>query len=1338
MKNLIRSIAILALVGLSAHLAAQTASTSVWHIPFNQEVPFEDGTPNQLQMRFPYMEIAPGATFIVYQGFDKDNFANGNQDGGKVWFRDVTADGTWDSVNLEFHQGNDVKQFWKGIIDLSAKGIPGLNIVEYYVEVNFSDRDTTYIYGGDLAPGDQLETLTEATAQAGAYSIRNRPAWIFHAENRVLNGDNVQFWAKVGYIGDVNDLSTRWVNAGAVYYTTNGDSPSGSLGTASGSSVAAAFTFSHPEQNEIDGGSVTGGRGMWWASDVNGLLTGLPLGSTVKYKIGFWNTDTGEEKFADHNAVTDNDTFEFSNGAIGDPILTVSSASTGTLNGNYTTTKVFIDEIAGDSIPITITFEPGESATEIEIVSNLNQRDYAQIDKNANDRDDGMEFNQTEGIIGTDLDHYYRKYSIIGNPIEPGKYQLVLNAARTGAYRLTARWKVDGDANWRWFTFFPADRKDHAITVSPIDARDLRVYEINTLTIEADATGNFIDRSTFEDLWDKPGAPRTADGRGFNLNYLSGLGVNWLWFQPIHPPAIDGREIDPATSSAYEPGSPYAVKNFFEVNPWMSADYDGTESGGINGTEARAEAMASFQEFSNAADGQSIQIMLDAPFNHTAFDVEFGPLYTLFERYDDGIILTPETEIRNYDTRFFSRDNNYGERATLTPGEGPAEAPDRGDFGKWNDVKDVYFGRYDALVRLNPSDDGQYLSEGDRFNYAALGSGTDNNPEDFNWDNADFSQDLDPGPSEDLLAQNVTRQVWRYFAQYGPYWLEKTRPNGENMNSADWIDSGNILTTEQRYQWDAKGIDGLRCDFGQGLPPQAWEYMINVARNKKWNFVMMSESLDGGAVTYRSNRHFDILNENIVFPFKNAGNAGDYRSIFDNRRNAYGQGLVLLNNTSHDEENYSNIWHALMRYNVASTVDGAPMIFMGQELGVTETSGFTFYESNFGKNIAHFKKFNSMKPAWDNRVASPFGEEFIFDAFGAAGQARAFSPALRNSNRYYLNRKAGGVKDEIWSVAKYETPGASPAISDVVFAFVNLRTDDSPADTFEVNIDDGSGNNLFGIKSARLYNVKNIAAYTKIDGTRRNTWLWDDSETSGFESRTGLDILDDGLFVELNSLPADQAEWTSAPYEVQYLKLYDVTAPTITPGTPIMPNNHDYEIGTQATFDWADVPADSEGIVPYYEVTVIINSGQQNTFLTQDSQFTVTASVGQQVSIGVRAVNPDAPENKGSSSSYQTIKLLFEDGDEDGDGRTNVDEKTAGTNPRDRDSFFVIASQTLESNGDITITWAAVVGKTYTIQSRVDLVAGDWINDATGQTSGTYTDTPAEGEDKKFYRVVVE
>ena len=43
-------------------------------------------------------------------------------------------------------------------------------------------------------------------------------------------------------------------------------------------------------------------------------------------------------------------------------------------------------------------------------------------------------------------------------------------------------------------------------------------------------------------------------------------------------------------------------------------------------------------------------------------------------------------------------------------------------------------------------------------------------------------------------------------------------------------------------------------------------------------------------------------------------------------------------------------------------VDGAPMIFYGEELGISRTFGFDRYELNFGKMIPQFKKYNSLQP----------------------------------------------------------------------------------------------------------------------------------------------------------------------------------------------------------------------------------------------------------------------------------------------------------------------------------------------------------------------------------------
>ena len=1274
---------------------------NAWHIPTNTQ----SGIP--ATMRDPLIEVAPTGSFTIYSGYFKNNGAGGDQNGGFLIYKNLTTGAGWQSRALAFHanypSNSDVQnQFWTATLPLSSFGAN--DVIAYYLKLTFNGREDTYLYGGDI-DGNHRSTGTEATAQASPYSYRNRPAWIYHASNRVLSGNSVSFWSKVGYIGDVNSAGTRWANNGAIYFTTDGSTPTGSLGVASGTTQVALAAYDHPEQNLTETGSITGAKPMWWVATAPNLLQSIPLGATIKYKVGFWHSANNEERFADFNAGTQDKVFTFTNGTLGDPVLTISSPSTGTLNGNYTTSKLFTDEVAGTSETLTINFAPGQAnITAVEVITNLNQRDYVSADKNANGVEDGMEFNQTESAIGTGNDYYYRSYPMTS--AGAGNYTLALTASKTGAYRLSARWKVSGDPAWRWFTNVAAGRRDHAITVSPVTARTMSMYEINTLTIEAKATGNFIERSTFEDLYDAPGAPRSADGRGFNLDYLEGLGVNMLWFQPVHPAAIEGRETDPSAIPAapYSHGSPYAVKNFFEIDPWMSANYNGTDS--ITGSTARAQGLASFQGFVGAADTRGIGVMLDAPFNHTGFDAELGqPGVDLLQR--DGETWTSTDLIKDREDRFFSKSGDYAQRASSIAEI--AIAPDRGDFGKWSDVKDVYFGRYSALVNTNPRDNGNQLNENDEFLY--------NDP---NW-----TSDDDPSSARNA---NVTKQVWKYFARYATYWLDKTRPAGQNRNSTPADGSSTV-----RYAYDAKGIDGLRCDFGQGLPPQCWEYIINSARSKKWSFVMMSESLDGGAVTYRSNRHFDVLNENIVFPLKTASGTTTLRQVFEDRRTAYGQGLVLMNTTSHDEENYDNIFHPLMRHYVTNSMDGSPMVFMGQEIGVTRLSGFTFYETNFGKQIAHFKKFNSMQPAWLNRSANPFGEARLFDAFASASVARKNSPALRSSNRYFLNRMAGGARDEIWAVAKYEQPNVSPNLQDVVLAFANLRTETGNSDTFNVNVTQ-SGSNLFGIKSGRIYNVKNIAAYIGpagqgYDQTRRDSWLWG----SGVGGST---LLANGVFVGLNGVPASNGAWVTNPFEPQYLKLYDVTQPP-TPSTPI--TSKPYVVGSQAAFSWSAV-SDPDGGISGYRLIVGTTPGGSDVFngsVGVSTSAQVNGSIGQTLYARLVSINNAGIESTTSTASSGVV-FLDPNADTDGDGMTNASEELAGTDATSSASALKIKDIAHPAAGTFTVTWSSVNGKVYRVQASTSLTSNSWTDlspDITANsTTSNWTDTSAS-EVKKFYRV---
>jgi hypothetical protein len=679
--------------------------------------------------------------------------------------------------------------------------------------------------------------------------------------------------------------------------------------------------------------------------------------------------------------------------------------------------------------------------------------------------------------------------------------------------------------------------------------------------------------------------------------------------------------------------------------------------------------------------------MLDAAFNHTAHDCELGASGVY---YFGGA--SPTSQIRSNEARFYSRTNSYDMRASSAGNI--AIAPDRYDFdinnppnyGKWTDVKDVYFGRYAALW-VNLGSTGAHLNEGDWFD-SSIGSDDSSGNGNGHFD-------------------AYTHNVWKYFGDYVLHWLDKTGcPAGTPAN--------------QTY----KGVDGLRADFGQGLPPQCWEYIINKARTRKWDFVFMSESLDGGEVTYRSARHFDMLNENIVFAFKSAASASAYRGILEDRRTWYGQGLVLLNTTSHDEEGYDDPFQAFIRYSVGATVDGAPMIFYGQELGISRTFGFDRYELNFGKTIPHFKKYNSMQPIlWPGN--RNFGLDQLYPVYAAINQARQFSRALRSSNRYFLNQNGGSPQESIHSVAKYEQANGAPNVYDVVFAFANLDRDNNQSGTFNVNITQ-NGANLFGIKSNRFYSVKNISAYTGADANRRNVWLW------GAGGVAGSNVLANGIFVGLNEVPTSNADWTNAPFEAQYLKLYDVTPPP-TPATPTTPLA--YVVGTNVTFDWPAV-SDPEGGISGYHVVIGTTAGGSNVFdgtLTTTNK-TASGNYGQTLYARVSTINNAGIEGAFSPVSSGTI-LLDPAVDNDGDGVSNGNEAFAGTNPLDINSLLRILNLT---TGNL-LTWSSISGKTYRVLGTTEVVTNfvpvSGVITATTVTA-SYPDTTATNS-RRFYRVNV-
>ena len=216
--------------------------------------------------------------------------------------------------------------------------------------------------------------------------------------------------------------------------------------------------------------------------------------------------------------------------------------------------------------------------------------------------------------------------------------------------------------------------------------------------------------------------------------------------------------------------------------------------------------------------------------------------------------------------------------------------------------------------------------------------------------------------------------VWRYFADYLQFWLTQTAyPSNETGLSLD----------------THAGIDGLRGGFCPGAPSSMLGVYHQSDPDEKMGFYFHGGKPGRRRVTYRSSRHFDVLNDNLIYQLHHVTGSSGFKQVCDNERASYHSAVVLLNTSSQDEDNYKDPFQALMRFAVNSSMDGATMIFPGQELGLSGTIippsdsvasagppfGYERYESGFaGKPIPQFKTFNSMMPLWNklnNTILSP-------------------------------------------------------------------------------------------------------------------------------------------------------------------------------------------------------------------------------------------------------------------------------------------------------------------------------------------------------------------------------
>ena len=709
-----------------------------------------------------------------------------------------------------------------------------------------------------------------------------------------------------------------------------------------------------------------------------------------------------------------------------DPYLSINGA-----NGDYLTLNYYIDEVAGDSETVYVDFYPNEgNVTKAQVWSNLGRRDQVTLGDQDFTSDPGPAASSTNYWVAIPL-----------NDEGGGKYSIALPVNKTGAYRLTARYKVSGNPDWKWY-----GGRNTAIVVSPKKSRDLILYEMMVNVINA--TGDDLaTRSTFEDL--------INPAKNANIDYFKNLGVNTLWIQPIHP-------IGDHYCVTTTPGSPYSIQNMWEVAPYLSQG------------NTRAAAMTAFTNFAAAAKTQDIDFFFDVIFNHTSWDAEIGrdpndpsqpaanPAALMKDIVPQWYSKYTSTSLPCGEYDYTQANFDFSNPAANSNQLGPAPA-ERIDFGKWPDVADLYWGRYNALFDPQTDSDSYWTTE------------------------------------PDVAGADVKRMT-EYFAYFAQYWIEK---------------SGGVL-------------GGFRCDYAQGLPPQAWEYIVNYTRALKWDFVFMAESLDGGNVSKRAGRHMDIINQNWVWQvLGGGGNTTGLRGVIDQNKTDYGFAGIMRGLINHDQNAPEDKWYSFSRYAVGAVIDGTPQMYQGQELGYVNNWGFSQFRNQFDRWIPNILTWHNMQTLWNNRDA------VLEDAYSRVNKGRMLNGATRLHDQWYLDKTDGSPHQQIFSVLKYDKFGWDPAFQNVVLNFVNLTPFTQQSGVFKL-----SDVQAIYLDPARYYNVRNLTSDDP------NTQIW------APPGRTGQDIIDNGIYVDMPSDGINNPQYAF----VQMLKLEEQGGP-VDPYVEVNPEN---------------------------------------------------------------------------------------------------------------------------------------------------------------------------------------
>lgn len=499
----------------------------------------------------------------------------------------------------------------------------------------------------------------------------------------------------------------------------------------------------------------------------------------------------------------------------------------------------------------------------------------------------------------------------------------------------------------------------------------------------------FGNKVTINKPWgtiEENGVGKFNDFTDIALQEIKNLGVTHIWYTGVIHHALIGDYTEFGISNDNpeivkgRAGSPYAIKDYYNVNPDLAVDV--------------SKRMEEFEALIERTHNNGLKVIIDIVPNHVArkYEGKNNPLGV----YDFGVNDNKSVEYdRNND--FYYIVNQHFESPS-SPNYKPLN-------GEYSPVFDTKFEEFPAKW---------------------TGNGSRNTKPDINdwYETIKLNYGIRPDGSKDF-DELPTEYYQKNYTKHFHFWNEKNVP-------PTWKKLIDIALF-----WTEKGVDGFRYDMAEMAPMEFWSYMNSSIKMKNPDSFLMAE-------VYNPNEYRNyIYYGKMDYLYDKVETYDHLKAVIQGKTVPDGLSHIRYKNNdiekhlltfldNHDEQRLANEAFAgtaergkpLMV--VSATINSAPtMIYFGQEVG--ESANF---DSGFGKSTRtsifdycgvpnHQRWMNNGKFDGGQLLESEKQlRDFYKKLLNFVGQSEALTGAFDEIQTINRN-EAEGYDSEIYSFVRY-------------------------------------------------------------------------------------------------------------------------------------------------------------------------------------------------------------------------------------------------------------------------------------------------------------------------------